>query len=86
MKDLALTPNALDDLEFWAQTNPKTLRQIFKLLKDIGRDPHKGLGKPEPLKFNLHGCWSRRIDLEHRIVYRVQNDQAQIISCRYHYK
>jgi len=86
MRDLALTPNALNDLEFWAQSNPKTLKQIFKLLKDIAKDPHKGLGKPEPLKFNLQGCWSRRIDLEHRIVYRVQNDQIQIISCRYHYK
>jgi Txe/YoeB family toxin of Txe-Axe toxin-antitoxin module len=46
MRDLALTPNALDDLEFWAQTNPKTMKQIFKLLKDIARDLHKGLGKP----------------------------------------
>ncbi len=85
MKDLVLTPNALEDLEFWAKSQPKILKQIFKILKDISKDPFKGLGKPEPLRFNLQGCWSRRIDLEHRIVYRVQNDQIQILSCRFHY-
>jgi len=86
MQNLVLTPNALDDLEFWAHSNPKTLKQIFKLFKDITREPFKGLGKPEPLRYNLQGCWSRRIDLEHRLVYRVQNEQIQILSCRYHYK
>ncbi len=62
MQDLVLTPNALKDLETWAETSPKTLKQIFKLFKDIARNPFTGLGKPEPLKHNLQGCWSRRID------------------------
>lgn len=86
MQDLVLTPNALKDLETWAETRPKVLKQIFKLLKDIAKNPFNGLGKPEPLKYNLQGCWSRRIDLEHRIVYRMHGDQIQILACRHHYR
>lgn len=74
MKNLTLTPNAVDDLNYWAKKNPQILKQIFKLFKDISRHPYEGIGKPEPLKFDLQGCWSRRINLEHRIVYRIVSE------------
>lgn len=59
--------------------------RIIKLLEEIQRNPFEGTGKPEPLKFNLKGCWSRRIDDEHRLVYQVTNDEIIIISCKFHY-
>ncbi len=69
--------------------DPKTLAAMNALIKDIQRDPFKGLGKPEPLKHALQGWWSRRINSEHRLVYRVtgkgREQQVQIIQCRYHY-
>jgi toxin YoeB len=61
------------------------MRRINELLKDISRNPYEGIGKPEPLKFNYAGFWSRRIDEEHRLIYRVVNDEIQIVKCRYHY-
>ncbi len=59
--------------------------RIIKLLEEIQRTPFEGTGKPEPLKYNLKGCWSRRIDDEHRLVYEVTNDEIVVISCKYHY-
>lgn len=64
----------------------KMLKRINKLIKDIQRLPFEGLGKPEPLKYNLSGCWSRRIDDEHRLIYYIEDDAINIISCRYHYQ
>ena len=61
------------------------LRKINELIKDILRNPHSGLGKPEPLKYDLAGLWSRRIDREHRLVYAVSNNELLIYSCKYHY-
>ena len=71
---------------YWQDTDKKILKKINQLIRDIQRTPYTGIGKPEPLKFELSGCWSRRITDEHRIVYRVQSDYIEIISCKLHYK
>lgn len=73
------------DLNLWKEQNKRIVEKIQKLLKAIAKDPFRGIGKPEPLKYQLSGCWSRRINKEHRLVYRVQNEELQLISCRYHY-
>lgn len=57
----------------------------MELIKEIGREPFKGIGKPEPLKYEFKGCWSRRIDDEHRLIYQVSEDKIRILTCRYHY-
>jgi toxin YoeB len=77
--------NAVEDLAYWIKKEKKKAEKILKLVKSISHDPFKGEGKPEPLKFNLSGCWSRRIDQEHRFVYTVQENKIRILSCRYHY-
>ena len=69
----------------WQQTNRKIVQRINLLIKDIQRHPFEGIGKPEPLKFNLTGLWSRHIDEEHRLVYAIKGDDIVIIQCRYHY-
>lgn len=77
---------AWEDYLYWQTQDKKTLKRINNLIKDIERNPFEGLGKPEPLKHELSGFWSRRIDEQNRIVYRVQNDILQIAQCRTHYK
>lgn len=69
----------------WQVEDRKILRKINELIKDILRHPHEGLGKPEPLKFDLAGLWSRRIDHEHRLVYQVIDNELLVYSCKYHY-
>ena len=69
----------------WQKEDKKILRKINDLIKDIQKTPYDGLGKPEPLKYDLAGFWSRRIDLEHRLVYQFKDDKILIYSCRYHY-
>ena len=59
--------------------------RIIRLIRDVQRDPYSGIGKPEPLKHELSGCWSRRIDQEHRLVYQIQQGKVRILPCRYHY-
>ena len=76
---------AWDDYLFWQKQDKKTLGKINQLIKDIERNPFDGLGKPEPLKDNLSGLWSRRIDTANRIVYCIKNNTILIISCRGHY-
>ena len=87
--NVELTPHALDDLAWFAAKEPRQLRRVFKLIEDIRRSPFDGLGKPEPLKGELARWWSRRVDSEHRLVYRVLGASAaarlQIVQCRYHY-
>lgn len=73
------------DYLYWQQTDKKMLKRVNELIKDIQRSPLAGIGKPEPLKHNLAGFWSRRIDSEHRLVYQVTEDSLLIASCRYHY-
>ena len=84
---LIFTERAWEDY-LWFQSNErKLLKKINTLIKDIQREPYEGLGKPEALKSNLSGYWSRRIDTEHRLVYEVDESETEliIISCRYHY-
>lgn len=74
-----------EDYLYWQQADRKALKRINELIRDIQRNPFDGIGKPEPLKHNLSGCWSRRITETHRLVYLVQDGQAIILQCRYHY-
>ena len=74
-----------EDYLYWQKIDKKILNRINTLLKDISRNPYDGLGKPEPLKHNYRGFWSRRIDGEHRLIYQVKNDELRIVKCRYHY-
>jgi len=83
--NLLFTPDSWDDYLYWQKNDRKILRRINELIKDIKRSPFEGIGKPEPLKFQLQGCWSRRIDQEHRLVYEVTESEIRIIGCRFHY-
>ena len=83
---LELDPQALEDLQFWTKTDARKSRKILDLIDAALRDPFVGIGKPEPLKHDLAGCWSRRIDLENRLIYQVQDDALVVLSCRYHYR
>lgn len=83
---LAWTKESWSDYLYWQGQDKKTLKRINKLIIDTQRNPFEGIGKPEPLKENLSGFWSRRIDESHRLVYIVDDAQLTIISCRYHYE
>lgn len=85
MADLLFLPEGWEDYLYWQVQDKKTLRRINVLIKDIQRSPFEGIGKPEPLKGNLQGWWSRRIDEVNRIVYRVENDRVVVAQCRTHY-
>ena len=76
---------AWEEYLYWQMQDKKMLKRIVQLIKDIQRNPFEGIGKPEPLKGNLTGFWSRRIDEEHRIVYAVEKEMVIIISCKGHY-
>jgi toxin YoeB len=82
---LTFTPAAWDDYVYWQSQDKKTLKRINELIRDAMREPFTGIGKPEPLRENLAGYWSRRIDDTHRLVYAVDKAQITIIACRYHY-
>lgn len=82
---ISLTPNALDDLRWWLANDRKRAERVLALLAEVARTPFEGVGKPEPLKHQLAGCWSRRIDREHRLVYQVTEHEVLIIGCRHHY-
>ena len=84
-RKLAWTDEAWKDYVYWQSQDKKTLKRINKLIDDSKRQPFNGIGKPEPLKENLTGFWSRRIDETNRLVYAVNDDYLTIISCRYHY-
>jgi toxin YoeB len=79
------TEDAWNDYQYWIDNDKNKLKRINQLIKEIDRDPYRGIGKPELLKANLQGFWSRRIDREHRIVYAVESEQIVYISFRYHY-
>jgi toxin YoeB len=83
--NVTFTPTALDDLRYWLKTNKRQAERVLELLEEIRRTPFEGTGKPEPLRFQLAGCWSRRIDREHRLVYQVEEAEIVVIACRYHY-
>jgi toxin YoeB len=82
---IVFTELSWDDYLFWQKNDKNKLKRINELVKDISRNPYDGIGKPEALKFNYAGFWSRRIDEEHRLIYRVDEDEIQIVKCRFHY-
>jgi len=82
---LTFSTAAWDQYLYWQSTDKKVLKRINLLIKDIQREPYEGIGKPEPLKHGLAGYWSRRINDEHRMVYKYQNDVILIAQLRYHY-
>ena len=85
MRSLEFDVAAFEDLAWWIQQDRNKALRIVNLIKDVQRDPFKGIGKPEPLRHELKGCWSRRIDQEHRLVYQVVENKIRILACRYHY-
>ena len=85
MSNIVFTENAFAEYISWQSQDRKTLKRINAILKDISRNPFDGIGKPEPLKENLSGFWSRRIDDTNRIVYRVSADAIEIYQCKGHY-
>jgi toxin YoeB len=86
MRRIAFLPASFEDFNRWATEDKKIYARIVKLIKDIERSPFEGLGKPEPLKHELRGLWSRRITEEHRLVYKVTEEEIIIVSCRFHYR
>ena len=83
---LVFTPHGWADYLHWQSVDKKTVKRINRLIEDTLRDPVTGIGKPEPLRHVLQGCWSRRIDAEHRLVYMVEDEDLVILQARYHYE
>jgi len=82
---ITFSKNLWEDYLSWQKEDKKMLKRINQLIKDIQRNPYQGIGNPEPLKYDLAGLWSRRIDREHRLVYKVIDREILIYSCKYHY-
>ena len=82
---ILFSEQAWSDYLYWQSTDKRMIKKINTLLKDIARHPNKGLGKPEVLKHDLAGLWSRRIDQEHRLVYKAGDEKLKVYSCRFHY-
>ncbi|HBX53231.1 MAG TPA: Txe/YoeB family addiction module toxin [Bacteroidales bacterium] len=85
MRETEFTPTALQQLNDWEKDNISVYQKIEKLIQAIHTEPYHGIGKPEPLKHQLQGYWSRRINKEHRLVYKVTITSVIVISCKYHY-
>ena len=85
MRSIEFDPEAFDDLAWWVNQDRSQAIRIIRLVRDVQRDPFAGIGKPEALKHELAGCWSRRIYQENRLVYQVLTDKIRILACRYHY-
>ena len=85
MKNLEFFPAAFQEYQEWIETDRRIALRIGDLIRDILRHPFEGIGKPEPLKYKYKGYWSRRIDNEHRLIYRVKDDEIHIAKCRFHY-
>jgi len=85
MLNINFTPESWEDYQHWQTQDKKTLKRINKMIKDVLRDPFSGIGKPEPLKYYLSGCWSRRIDDKNRFVYKVEKNSLWILQLRFHY-
>jgi toxin YoeB len=84
-RDAVFQPEFREDLHYWIKTDRKIALKVFDLVESIMRNPFEGIGKPEPLKLNLSGAWSRRLTQEHRVVYLVSSDRINFLQCRYHY-
>jgi toxin YoeB len=85
MRKILFDAAAFEDLNRWVEVDKKVFKRLYNLITESARDPFHGTGKPEPLKGNYRGCWSRRITEEHRLIYRVSETTIEIISCRGHY-
>ncbi len=85
MSEILFEKNALKDFNDWATINPSIYNKIIDILKNIKLSPFTVLGKPEPLKHELRGFWSRRINKEHRLIYKITKNEIVVISCKYHY-
>lgn len=85
MRSIHFDPDAWEDFLFWLGSDRKMATRITRLIREVQRDPFSGIGKPEPLKGDLSGYWSRRIDDEHRLVYRADDKEVTILKARYHY-
>ncbi len=85
MKNISFTPKAYSDYLEWLTKDKKIFLKITNLIKEVSRNPKAGTGKPERLRFELAGLWSRRINKEHRLVYKINDKEVRIISCKYHY-
>ena len=85
MRSLEFDSAAFEDLEWWVRVDRKKGLRLIRLIQETQDDPFGGIGKPEPLKHELAGCWSKRIDDEHRLVYQVTAERVRILACRYHY-
>lgn len=83
--NLEFTAAAMEDYHYWKSRQPNKAAKIKAMLENILETPFTGIGKPEPLLFDLQGYWSRRIDREHRLVYKVEGDTVIVVACRYHY-
>ena len=83
---LVFTPIGWEDYRYWQSRDQSTLKRVNRLLEDVLRHPTEGIGKPEPLRHILEGCWSRRIDEEHRLVYLVEGHDVVVIQARFHYR
>lgn len=86
MRRIVFLPKAFENFTDWASEDKQIHRKIISLIQDIQRTPFSGLGKPEPLRHSLQGLWSRRINGEHRLVYKVTDEDLVVISCKYHYE
>ncbi len=84
--NISFTAEAWEDYLYWQNQDKKIIKRIHELLKSIQRDSYVGIGKPERLRFDLNDCWSRRIDQEHRLVYRIENNSVHVLTCRFHYE
>jgi len=84
-RDAIFHPEFRQDLRYWVETDRKTALGVIEMVEATLRDPFVGIGKPEPLKYLLAGCWSRRITQEHRLVYRVSGNRIDFLQARYHY-
>lgn len=83
--NVVFAPQAREDYQYWQSTDRTLVKRINRLINEIRRSPYEGIGKPEPLKYGLAGAWSRRVTDEHRLVYRVNDNDLQILQARYHY-
>ena len=84
--NVKFTEKAFEDFSYWLRNDRRKVRRILELIKDIQKHPFDGIGKPEALKYNLQGYYSRRINQEHRLIYKIEANELIIISCRYHYE
>ena len=84
-REAVFHPEFRQDLRYWVEVDRKTALRVFELIEAVLRGPFTGIGKPEPLKYVLAGCWSRRITQEHRLVYRVAQTRIDFLQARYHY-